>query len=322
MPARVEILPADERRPTLAAHVCLDRLLRSVPKRREITLGIMSHGNMPGLGVPPWTLRAALDCFDARKLRLRDVFVLGDPEAGQRLFERASFGHPSGSITPFPPSGRESLRIKLPETGVPARVPAHWVGTNLVLLAPLCHQRARAGAWTGPLVTSVRNLAAGLGYHAPSDPALAIGARLISDVFATSTVLLDATWWAAADDEGRLACDPTAPEHVLGIACNELDDMKVVDEWLDGLLNLAAATTGHQRSHARVPFVTGRRKPWPIARLPARPLPAEGLAGRAVKALWGRRSLPAPVRAALRPSVPGKFSSAWSSYRPVDFDRS
>ena len=64
-----------------------------------------------------------------------------------------------------------------------------------------------------------------------------------------------------------------------------------------------------------MPFVSGRRRPWPIARLPHRRITAEGLAGRAVKALWGTRSVPATVQAALRPVVPGKFSSAWSSYR-------
>ena len=56
---------------------------------------------------------------------------------------------------------------------------------------------------------------------------------------------------------------------------------------------------------------------------PASPTDASrpGLAGRAVKALWGARSVPATVRAALRPVVPGKFSSGLVELPPGESRR-
>lgn len=283
-----------------------------------MTLGIVAHGHLPGLCVPPWTLRATMECLEQRKLGVRDVFILGDLEAGQRMFERASFGHALGRFHPSHPRGDDGIRLKLPESPNDAQVPASWVGTNLVLLAPLCHQRTRNGGWRGPILNAMHHLAGALGYRAPNDPTTHVGARVVSDVFASSTTLLDATWWLAAESDGVQACDPIAPEHVLSVACHELEDLRAVDEWLDALLNLGAVKGAHANAHPSVPLVTGRRRPWPIARLPARRFASEGLAGRAVKALWGRRSLPEPVRAALRPTIPGKFCHAWSSYRPVD----
>lgn len=314
------MLPADETRPSLAAQACLTRALTTVPRRRGVTAALVAHGDLPGLAAPPWALRGMLDAVDRARLQLRDVTTLGDPETGQRLFERASFGHEAGQMRPTTPQHDDGIRLKLPESMLPARVPSAWVGTNLVVVAPLCHQRRRGGGWSGPMSTAARQLARGLGFTSPSDPAVAIGARLISDVFATATFLIDATWWAAADQDGGLACDPTAPEHVMAVSCSEPEDLMIVDAWLDGLLNLSNATPTHRQGDEEVPFVSGRRRPWPIARLPHRRITAEGLAGRAVKALWGTRSVPATVRAALRPVVPGKFSSAWSSYRPVNLD--
>jgi hypothetical protein len=302
-----------------------------------------------------------IDAVAGSRQSIEEPVCLGDPEASRpalSAIDESKVG--VGTTLPAP------LHLRIPGVGRPARVPGEWIGTNLYLVAPLAHchdpQRSRASSasraqlseWTGPMYSALAALAAHCDVHGSIETRARAGARIANEVFADSLCILDATWWAAAATErrarprprGGLSPEPTrrlaseliAPEHCLATpAIQNLEAASAVDAWLASLLGIQAINAGQS-----TPRVLGKRTPWPETHLPTVSLEAEGLAGRAVEALWGRATRIAGFggpearlrkrtrrsgeggRAAISPRIPGRFSSAWdreTKISPADSSR-
>lgn len=334
MAPRVEIMPADASDPVAGPRQVALRSLESIPRRRAVTLAVAAHSLQPGLAPCPWTVRGVLQALDELKLLVGSVVLLGDLAAAQTVFERGALGHAAHELTITARPGGPRQLLRMAESRRPAQVPMTWIGTNLVTITPLAHHQS-GKAWHGPCETALDRLAALTGYDAPTDPTVRIGGRLVSEVFASSSAIVDAHWWAAADDDGVLCSEIAAPEHVLGAAVGEPYGHAAVDGWLAGLLNLRTRLRHHgsagRRSDVDVISVGGKRKPWPAVKLElaprsppvARPSLTAGIAGRAVQALWSGVAAPssrAPSHRRLPPPLRGAFAHHWQEYRAVDLD--
>jgi hypothetical protein len=315
MGPHVHLLPADPRRPREAARATARSLLKRLPRQREVTVAVVGWARQPGLAVPWWTLEGVLEAVDELDLRAGEVTALGEPSASGR-----PKGRPPADRLGAGAGGDRFVRLSLPGLTRPARVPRSWIGTNLCLVSPLAHRRGdgrrlslrREGDldWVEPVQSALAALVSGLGADGPLRAQARAGARLAREVFASSTLILDATWWAAAQEHDRrsqapsyqLASELVAPEHVLGTpSLGDPDAVLNLDAWLTGLLGLGRAIVG-----ADAPRVVGRRHPWPSSRLPE-PRASGRLADRAMDALWAG----AAPRQGLGPTVPGRFSDAW-----------
>lgn len=341
MAPRVEIVPAEASDPLSAPRQVALRSLESIPRRRAVTLAVAAHSLQPGLAPCPWTIRGTLDAIDRLSMRVGAVVLLGNIAAAETVFERGALGHAAHelSITARPVGRRQMLRLA--ESRRPAQIPMAWIGTNLVSLVPLSHRETRRG-WVGPCESALDQLAELMGYEAPTDPTLRIGGRLVSEVFASSTTLIDAHWWAAADEHGVLCSQTAAPEHVLGAAVGEPYGHAAVDGWLAGLLNLRTKLRHHGQSAGTgtppdIISVGGKRRPWPAVKLDTgprtpvvhKPSLTAGIASRAVQALWGvgntsasagRDGVNTRTRGKLAPPLRGRFVQHWDEFRSVQLD--
>ena len=266
-------------------------------------------GAHPGLRPGPWTLDGVLAALSDAGLR-GDGLMLGNVAPTDRQAMRLA----SAGFSPPPEEGTVPLRPA--GTRRPVRVPRTWLGRNLCLVIPCVHRspaKGSAEAWTGPIGAALDQLAQHWGGPLPRDP-LGSGARLLSEIFAHTTVIIDGSWWAPLGSNDAAAPLLLAPERVLGLRLPSpvtdptALDPRPVDAWLGAQIGLPG------RRPSPPPRVEGSaaRTPWP--RIPRVAPRSTGLAGQAVGALWRRTDRPKSRKTALPPAVPGSLARLWDEY--------
>ena len=241
---------------------------------RTTLLLIVGCGKQPGMGVAPWTIDGTLDAANTLGLRVRcDRIGHAAPHDAvhRRLAQR--------ELAPPPPG--PPLGLHVPGARRPVAVPAHWVGAHACVLVP-CVRRlpadpsasSSAHSTQGPATIALSTLAEQCTAEPLSD-AVSVGAWLAAHVFASASVVVDASWDATFDAEGaRLV----ASERLLA----------------SGRLDAAAIDTAVAR---HIPQAAAR--------------PRAALARRRVTGL-GHRSASKHQASAVR--VPGSLALAWNAY--------
>ncbi len=338
--------------PEAAASELVESLLATLPRRRSITLALVGLGPQAGLVATPWVVAGVLSRLVERERTPVTVVLLGEVETGEMALRKAT-RRTSESELRFATRDREvCLRPLGEERAEPARIPREIVGSNLLVIAPLLHRRAgaRVGGretWLGPVAGALGSLARSFGLARASkspERLVAAGHHLLGEVFASASLLIDATWAGVAEPESELpesmsmlrkltgqASEPSAltlsselvaPECVLTLA--ELGRLALpsllgVDHWLAHLLGLGVRVGA--RFEGPSPEVAGPLERWPHSLAGSRG-PDPGLAGRAItglrnqgskaKAKVGAMMTGSSPRAALPARVPGRFASEWT----------
>jgi hypothetical protein len=276
--------------------------------RRELVVAMVGWGNAPGVAVAPWTLAGIRTAAREHELRVREIRI---PACGTAEDSRG-----------VDDDGRR-VGVELPGSHRARRVPNAWFGAHLCLVVPCLHVRktgrGQSGPqWLGPADQALRALDRAC--QGPTGRESAnIGARVATTAFASTTIVVDGSWWAPMqpDDAGPpcllpldrcVALGTVSPSsawrrHVLGS----------LDPWVAGNLRLGPMPSGAGSVSASG---SAASTPWPRApnKIGA---PARSLATEAVAALWngGRR---APRRTApdrrLGPTVPGDLARLWHAF--------
>ncbi|MEE9386048.1 MAG: hypothetical protein V3V08_21770 [Nannocystaceae bacterium] len=289
MSAVVHAAPLDPRDPAQAVQDLVCAAMDVAPRRREVTLLTVEWGRRrAGCGLAPWTMPAI-----------------------QRALQRRGFSHltaagKSGHTACDPSCAtttamhRAMTPLRLAENVIRAQLPVGWLGTNLVLVAPLAHRKV-ARRWASPCASAMLALAHAMGLD--GDVAIELP-RLLAEVFATTTLVLDATWWTAVDTRGRPMADPRCVGHCLVTSSlTQPTTSTALDEWIDSRLAIRRAfrPTGTDLR------CEGDLGIWPTARLP-----------RARISIRGLRSLRCPAPAARhRDKLNQAFAVAWNQHDPM-----
>jgi len=304
-----------------------DAVLRSVrdlvdrfPRARDVTLLPILRGAHPGSTISPWTYHGIGVALREQRGRYRS---LGGSDPGPARCDLARWSH-AGSFEP-PASlarrlamdgieahaTRPTVDLHVPGLRGSARIPRAWIGTSLVMLAPMIHHREGGGAWKGPVQSALDALGRCCGGHHLD--ACALGARVAAEVFADTVLVLDGTWWAAVDEGAGGITSLSSVEHIVATSTfADLSLMATMDAWLDARLGIAHAITTQDLR------IEGNVAAWPrVGVLPR----SEGLGWTA---LWrrndGKRVFERPfgnggrAHLALPPHAPGRFAYAWHVY--------
>lgn len=281
---------------------------------RERVLLIASHGERAGLAPAPWTVDAAVAAASPA-----GYAELG-PHEGRRL-QRCL--HASGMRDLGTPDAPH-LAVRLPGAHARALVPRAWIGRAAVLVTPLVHVATRAGTPTqgdarfqGPVASSLCALARHCGVEAAGPGLAHLGARLLDEIFAHVTVVVDAAWWAARIDDQAEAAALTPVGRLVVLADPPArDTLFDLDTWLLQRLGLRAGTRG-----VGVPIRgPAAEASWPRVTLPV-VLPPRRPGLRTIRALWrpddgSGHGLRGPRPALPRP-IPGPLRDAWDRYGSV-----
>ncbi len=284
--------------------------LDPLARRRPVTLAVVGWRHEPGLCVTPWVLRGLLDALAERDLGTGPVLPLGEPDAVEPSLERARRQEP---LRPL--GGGLRIRVAMTEGGRRVAAPRSLVGNHLLLVAPLAHRRVR-GRMFAPATGALDALGHALGIEGSGEADRRSVQQAVGELFASATLVLDATWWSACDERAQLLAEPVPVDHLVGTP--DLADPLAsahIDRWINHHLGIDRSRRGESLPALRL---QGRRGAWPQVRLAAGG--ARGLATRAVGAVY--RSIRLADRgnarqAALTPEVPGRFSSEWKSWRAV-----
>jgi hypothetical protein len=275
--------------------------------QREMVVAMVEWGHAPGIAVAPWTVAGIRTAAREQELRLREVRIGAcGPNDGRVLDD----------------DGRR-VSVEVPGSHRARRVPSAWFGAHLCLVVPCLHVRKRGRGrtgpeWLGPADQALRALDRAC--HGPTGRESAnVGARIATTVFASATIVVDASWWAPLqpDDTGPpcllpldrcVALGTVSPSsawrrHVLGS----------LDPWVAGNLRLGPMPSGAGSVAAAG---TAASTPWP--RAPTKiGAPPRSLATEAVAALW-KVGRPRPRRSApdrrLGPAVPGDLARLWHAF--------
>jgi hypothetical protein len=305
----------DPRKPIHAATAAVSGTFEQLAPTRGLLLGVAGWGDGPAVAVAPWVLEGIRRAATQHGLTIEAV-DLGPTEThgGQRRRLTAAgipLAHGEG----------RPLKLELAGSRRPRRIPKAWFGQHLCLVVPCAHtrkSRRKDDGWTGPVEAAFAALDRACRPAGQSVDTAATGARLAAAAFASTTVVLDGTWWAP------LSPGDTAPPNVISLdRCFALSSgfpseawnrraLSEVDDWLAAQLQLR--TGGAGRRHLEVESRgSAARAPWPRApKLGS--APSRGLAGQALEALWTRRPRQPPGRRALSASVPGPMARFWNDY--------
>jgi hypothetical protein len=340
----VHLSAADPAEPEAAIRACTNWVLRAAPARRGVVVIFRAEDRLPGATITPWCLRG-LDQAIPLELASRSYWPRGDLDTAQQLLDSAGLPvHARVQAQELRNSPR--VRLSVPGFRRPAAIPRDFVGRNLILVAPLSHRQDTTAHFLGPSQSTLALLAE-LCRLEGSPAALAkAGARIARECFATSSLVLDGTWWAPLDTGGQPVGDAVAIEHFLCTpSLGTRGSALAVDSWIGRLLGHPPTRADLRRitkqGGTTTPRIAGSRRPWPSAPLPGqlgtkgrelgRPRPpssgfgdtlldasseirsrASGLAHRAFDALWMRPPDSNSGRLALAAPVPGAFASHWA----------
>lgn len=311
MPARLRAQPIAVADPTRAAHQVAAAALGDAPRARPLLVVVARWGAHPGLRPSPWSLDGVMHAIEEGGLRARALHVgergATDPVTAQLAARGVAALEPRGPTVSVRPAGsRHALRV-----------PAEVIGNNLCLVLPCVHHQhpSKDGpAWRGPIGAGLVALASAWGGSWARDPVDG-AARVMAELFAHVSVVIDGSWWAPLDASDDAAPLLLSPERALGLRLASpvtgpsAVDPQLADAWLGAKLGLPQRRRQGDTIHAEG---SAAHSPWP--QLP-RTAPREtGLANQALGALWRRVERPAPRRTALPPAVPGPLAELWSAY--------
>ena len=201
----------DPRAPNVAAQRVVATVLRHAPNRRAITVLRVGQGRGRPLATAPWVDAAIRDAV------------------GEHGAQTLPSPWPTLAASPL----GERVELKPIGRGERMRVPAAWIGTNLVLIVPLVHRRVRR-SWQGPFHAAAIALATSLGVTQDVADAL----RGAHDVFSHMSIVVDATWWVATRADRRNCEAPVCVGHCLATTDTRLPRLLALDGWIESRLGL------------------------------------------------------------------------------------
>ncbi len=270
---------------------------------------VVGWDDAPGLTVAPWVLDGIRQAADRCGLEWSWTHLgPADANGPSRRFhpERYRDREEEGRI----------LELELPGARRPRRIPRSWIGRHLCLVVPCLHRRGPGGELAGPLELALERLGRTCALPGDREPAR-VGARLAGHAFASTTIVVDASWWAPLQSDADAVPVLLSTERCLSTGVSSphprwaRDVMLDVDRWLAHKLQLAhgPAPTGLQM------MGDGASEPWPDGAPYVKARRPGGLANQALEALWsaGRRRAGA-TRGRLPPSAPGPLGRSWTGY--------
>lgn len=310
--AQVETIRADD--PSAGVASALDPAFAVLPPARELLVAVVDFGEGPGVSVSPWALAGVVRAARHHGLSATGHDLGPRPVNGGLERRSVAAGLPLREEDPRP------IQLEVPGGRRPRRIPHGWFGRHLCLVVPCVHRRigtGRGASWIGPVASAWARFDRACSGPEVKD-ASSIGARLAAQVFASTTVLIDASWWGSMGEDETSPAELLAVQRALCLSTPTPDEgfarrtVEAPDDWLAAKLGVAT-----HRTDTRALQVRGSgRDDWPRAPKLGQPGRGPGLAGQAVEALWkrGRRPRPAPIGRSLTATVPGPLARAWNGH--------
>jgi hypothetical protein len=354
VPAQLHVHAAESRAPERAARLITAELLRSFPRHRQVTLAVVALAPHAGLTPTPWLLDGVFTALTEAERTPVNFVTIGDHETAEALLRKAGRSGPIRAPELVErPSRDRNVQLRVADHRQPITLLRQLIGSSLIVCAPLCFAARDEGSsrhWQGPLASVLAALASAHGFT-PSTPkpaaAVAVGHELLGASFASTSLILDATWAAALEPaqaagpggssgptrgpDGRFqrvtkllraeSSTPTllgelaSPDRMLAVpdmARTSLAALLGVDRWLAAVLGLDTRPYEHVPQLAQSP---GR---WPQLLITApRSSTPKRLADRAIAGIRTQAArLPGSSKAsepaALPARVPGEFAQLWT----------
>lgn len=314
-PVTVRAEHIDPAHPSGAASSAVGRAFALLPPARELLIAVVTWGDRPGVGVANWTLEGVRSAADHAGLRWQVVDMTAvDPPATRKL-----------AWDGVDASGR-CINLDVAGGRRPRRIPTSWIGKHLCLVTPCLHlrerRRGRNDTWTGPTRAALATLARSCAQTGDQEPP-EVGARLAASIFASMTIVVDATWWGVLDPEEGIPAELVELNRCLALSSAPpseawgLDAPAEVDAWIERRLQVGPTSRGRALDIELTG--SGVTKPWPKAPAPLVKRPRRGLAGQAMESLWtaGRRRMAHEHGGRLPPSAPGTLARQWVSFHEL-----
>jgi hypothetical protein len=320
LPSRVAVSVVvegiDPSRPNHSAVAAAAGAFGRLSPTRPLLVAVAGWGDAPAVAVTPWVLAGVRRAASDHGLGASAVDLASASMHGSQRRRITAAG------LPLEPSDGRPVQLEIPGTRRPRRIPRPWIGQHLCLVVPCVHRRGGQpgdAGWVGPIAAGFAALdhaCAPAGMH--RDSAVA-GARLAAQVFASTTLVVDASWWAP------LHASDAGPPFVLGLdRCLVLSSEVPSEAWnlsvldcFDGWLATRLQIDGASPRADSTMTVRGSAAALAWPRAPRRTEKPRGLAGQAIQALWsasrGRPRVAGPERALL-PNVPGPLARWWYDY--------
>jgi hypothetical protein len=205
VPAQLHVHAAESHAPERAARQLTAELLRSVPRRRQVTLVVVALAPHAGLTPTPWLLDGVFTALTEAERTPVNFVTIGDHETAEALLRKAGRSGPIRAQELIErPSRDRSVQLRVADHAKPIVLLRELIGSSLIVCAPLCFAARDEGPsrqWQGPLESVLAALAHAHGFS-PSirKPAVAaaVGHELLG-AFASAAMILDGTWAAALE---------------------------------------------------------------------------------------------------------------------------
>jgi hypothetical protein len=324
--AQLHVRRTDPDDPSEAALHVGRALLAAAPRRRPLTLCVLALAPEAGLTPTPWVLDGLLEACEELDRGPIQVLAFGDHDAVELALAKVQ----QPPELRAHPSGDRSVPVRVGPKSSPVAVPREVIGSAAILVAPLALQaldQTRARGWRGPVDLALEALASQGGSVRASawrrgDTPRELAARgldLLSACFASTGLVVDATWSAATRLERPRFAEPEAPrllgelaatERVLGVVepgRRELEALLGASAWMARRCGLRVPSEGPSPELLEIP---GR---WPELSFAVTRSQPRRLADRAISGIRSARAQLRPnPRPALAPRIPGRFARLWT----------
>lgn len=206
MPAQLHVHAAESHAPERAARLITAELLRSFPRRRQVTLAVMALAPHAGLTPTPWLLDGVLTALTEAERIPVNFITIGDHETAEALLRKAGRSGPIRAPELIErPSRDRNVQLRVADQRQGVRLLRELIGSSLIVCAPLCFTARDEGPsrqWQGPLASVLAGLAHVHGFSpstAKPAGAVAVGHELLGASFASTAMILDGTWAAALE---------------------------------------------------------------------------------------------------------------------------